>query len=291
MTVANEDRTAEQFKFYASQYARFTSDVAAAVRREVYGEDLGQQGWRTLDEQAAIVEMIDELSPCHVLDIACGSGGPSLALVERTGCRLTGVDVEAEGIGQAERQALARGFADRARFATLDCSRRLPFEDRTFDLVVCIDAALHLGDRFVALADWSRLLRSGGRLIYTDAAVLTGPLSREEINIRASQGPFLLTPPGLNERAVDAAGLVLRRRQDRTRAIAEIASRWHAARERHAADLQREEGADWFARRQRFLATTADLAASGRLSRFLYVAERPAASLSPPRAHQPSRSL
>ena len=41
------------------------------------------------------------------------------------------------------------------------------------------------------------------------------------------------------------------------------------------ARLEREEGADWFVRRQRFLATTAELAASRRLSRFLYLAEKP----------------
>ena len=72
-----------------------------------------------------------------------------------------------------------------------------------------------------------------------------------------------------------ASGLVLRRSEDRTRATAEIAARWHVARERRAVDLQKLEGEEWFSRRQRFLALTAELAVSGRLSRFLYVADRP----------------
>jgi hypothetical protein len=42
--------------------------------------------------------------------------------------------------------------------------------------------------------------------------------------------------------------------------------------------LQREEGADWFEQRQRFLAITAELAGSRRLSRFFYVAEKPRAT-------------
>src|SRR3954447_16202794 len=70
----------QQYEFYSAQYARFGSDIAVEIRREVYGEDQGQQGWRTLDEQAQIAALIDR-RPCHVLDIGCGSGGPSLALV------------------------------------------------------------------------------------------------------------------------------------------------------------------------------------------------------------------
>ncbi|HZZ21972.1 MAG TPA: class I SAM-dependent methyltransferase [Roseiarcus sp.] len=176
-----------------------------------YGEDMGQQGWRSLDEQTIIANLILESSPCHALDIGCGSGGPSLSLVNRTGCRLTGVDAEVTGIERAGQQAIAQSLSQQARFEIADCSERLPYPDGAFDVIICIDAVLHLKDRFAALADWCRLLRPQGRVIFTDAAVVTGSISIEELTIRASQGPFLLVPPGLNEEAVRASGLVLRR--------------------------------------------------------------------------------
>ena len=91
MSVTPESQPVDRFEFYASQYSRFESEAAAEIRREVYGEDLGQQGWRSLDEQALIADLIRESSFCEVLDIGCGSGGPSLALVQQTKCRLTGV--------------------------------------------------------------------------------------------------------------------------------------------------------------------------------------------------------
>ena len=90
MSVTPESQPVDRFEFYAAQYSRFESEAAAEIRREVYGEDLGQQGWRSFDEQTIIANLIRESSPCHVLDIACGSGGPSLSLVNQTGCRLTG---------------------------------------------------------------------------------------------------------------------------------------------------------------------------------------------------------
>ena len=271
----DEGHASGGFDFYGPQYARIDRELAAEIRREVYGEDIGQQGWRTAAEQAEIAELLRAGPDSRVLDVACGAGGPSLALVERTGCHLTGLDNEAAGIAHAEAQVSARGLADRATFAVLDCGGRLPFEDGAFDAVLCIDAINHLPDRFATLSEWARLLQPGGRLLFSDPAVLTGAVAKSALDIRAAAGFFLFVPPGLDEKGIEAAGLTLLRCEDRTAATAEIAARWHAARLRRAAVLRREEGADWFDQRQRFLAITSELAGSRRLSRFLYVAEKP----------------
>jgi hypothetical protein len=47
-----------------------------------------------------------------------------------------------------------------------------------------------------------------------------------------------------------------------------------AARIRHAHELEREEGAEGFQRRQQLYAIATELAKGRRLSRFLYVAEK-----------------
>jgi SAM-dependent methyltransferase len=275
--MSGQDGTSanERFDFYGGHYGRFDSKLAAEVRREAYGEDLGQTGWRTAAEQAEIVRHLRLGPDSRVLDVACGAGGPSLALVERTGCRITGVDIEPAGIEHAKAKARARGLADRATFAVMDGSGRLAFEDGAFDAALCIDAISHLPDRFGTLLEWARLLVRGGRLLFTDSSVLTGAVAKSELDIRGEIGFFLLVPPGLDEQAIDAAGLVLLEREDRTAATADVAARLHAARARRAAALRSEEGPDWFEKRQRLLATTDDLAASGRLSRFLYLAKKP----------------
>jgi len=274
MTGRDEGRASGGFNFYGPQYARFDSQLAAELRREVYGEEDGQQGWRTAAEQAEMANLLCCGPDSRVLDVGCGAGGPSLALVQRTGCRLTGLDSEGAAIVHAEAQASARGLADRTTFVVLNCGRRLPFEDHTFDAVLCIDAICHLPDRFATLSEWARLLRQGGRLVFSDPAVLTGAVAKDALDVRASTGFYLFVPPGLNEKLLEAANLTLLRCEDRTAATAEIAARWHAARLRRADVLQREEGVEWFEQRQRFLAITAELAGSRRLSRFLYVAEK-----------------
>jgi SAM-dependent methyltransferase len=275
MTGQDEIIAQERFDFYSGHYRRFNSKLAAEVRREVYGEDLGQTGWRTAAEQAEIAHHLRLGPDSRVLDIACGAGGPSLALVERTGCQVTGVDIEPAGVAHANAEARARGLADRCKFAVVDCSGQLAFADGAFDAVLCVDAISHLPDRFGTLSEWARLLVRGGRLLFTDSSVLTGAIAKSELDIRGGIGFFDLVPPGLDEEAIEAAGLILLKHEDRTAATAEIAVRLHAGRARRAAALACEEGADWFKQRQRLLGTTADLAESRRLSRFLYLAEKP----------------
>ena len=260
--------------FYAVKYAAFGTAAATELRREVFGEDIGQEGWTTAAEYADMVDCLGIGPTSHVLDVCCGSGGPSLAIIQRTGCRVTAIDRESAAIAYAQAQASSRGMADRAAFAIVDCGGPLPFEDGSFDAVLCVDAILHLRDRFGTLREWARLLRVGGRLAFTDVAVITGEIAKSELDIRTASGSFLFVPPGLNETVLATAGLALLRVEDRTAGVAEIGARMQAARMRHAAVLQREEGADGFRRRQHLYAMATELAASRRLSRFLYVAEK-----------------
>ena len=40
MSTLAEGRATDRFEFYGVQYARFESEIATSIRREVYGEDL-----------------------------------------------------------------------------------------------------------------------------------------------------------------------------------------------------------------------------------------------------------
>lgn len=275
----SRNNQAKSHTFYGSQYTRIYGQLASEIRREAFGEDFGQESWRSPAEQAEIAALLRLGPGARVLDVACGAGGPSLALVEQTGCHLVGIDIVPEGISSATAEAVRRGLADRARFVVLDGNEPLPFEDGTFDAIACIDSIGHFPDRHSAFRDWARLLKAGGRLVFTDPAVVTGALSKSEIDGRcalAANGPnMFFVPPGFNEGAVTAAGLVLLQCVDRAAVAAEIAGRWGAARQRRAKALITEEGEDWFERRQLMLKMTAHLASERRLTRFFYLVEKP----------------
>ena len=111
MTGQTETSDAGPFDFYAAHFARFDSALARALRLEVYGEDLGQTGWRTGAEQVEIAEWLRLGPGVRLLDVCCGSGGPSLALAVRTGCHVTGLDVEPVGVARARAAAEGAGWA------------------------------------------------------------------------------------------------------------------------------------------------------------------------------------
>ncbi len=109
------------------------------------------------------------------------------------------MDRHEAGVAAARAEAERIGLSDRAEFHAGDAAARLPLEDGSVDAVTCFDAINHLPDRRRVLVEWRRVLRPGGRLLFTDPIVLTGPVSNGEIAIRASIGFFLFVPPGTDE--------------------------------------------------------------------------------------------
>ena len=71
-------------------------------------------------------------------------------------------------------------------------------------------------------------------MLFTDAMVITGLLSNEEISTRSSIGCYFFLPPGENERLIRAAGFELVRTDNLTANAARIAKGWHDARARRA---------------------------------------------------------
>jgi len=259
-------------EFYDAQYGKFATELYAAVRREACGEDIGQNGWITADEVARFVAWLGLGPGMTLLDVACGSGGPALHMAESTRCSVVGIDLHEAGIAQAQRQAAERGLNERARFRVADASGRLPFEDASFDAVTCFDAINHLPDREAVLREWKRVVRPGGRVLFTDPITVTGPITDAEMRVRTSIGFFLLVPPGYDGALLRRCGFEVEREEDATGNMATIARRWHAARAKREADLRRVDGDEGFARQQEFLEVTARLAEEGRLSRVVCLA-------------------
>lgn len=260
---------------YGSSYGHFAEDVYREVRLATYGVDLGQTSWITASRWEELIGELGLAPSSRVLDVACGSGGPALYLARFAGCRVVGIDIHDDGIAAATRQAEEEGLADRASFQRADASETLPFADGSFDAVTCIDAVNHLAGRPHVFAEWRRVVRPGGRVLFADPVVVTGAVTFEELSVRASIGYFVFTPAGENERLLEAAGLRVATVRDLTADTAELARRWHDARATRGEELRRIEGDAQFEAQQRFLEVASLLASERRLSRFVYVADKP----------------
>lgn len=261
-------------EFFYNQYANFTEHVLASVRQETYGEDIGQNSWLTVEEYEQFAEWLGLHTASHVLEVASGSGGPALHLARKYGCRVTGMDINAEGIAAAGRALMRQAPKSRVNFKMADANTTLPFPDRAFDALLCIDSMNHFPARLNTLKEWHRVLRKGGRAVFTDPVVITGPVTSEELTRRSSIGLFLFVPRLYNEELIVKAGFRLVSQLDVTENAALVSRRWREARERFRDDLLRIEGAERYQGVQDFLAAVHKLSAERRLSRIAYLVEK-----------------
>ncbi len=255
-------------------YGDFRGELYAEIRREAFGEDIGQNSWHTADEQNRFLTWLELSAGKKLLDVACGAGGPALRIAAISGCAVAGVDVHEKAVETARTLAKDRGLEMRAEFETADANLGLPFADASFDAITCIDAMNHFPDRPKMLAEWARLLKPGGRGLFTDPIIVTGPLTNSEIAVRTSAGFYLVVPRGYDELVIAESGLQLLLAQDVTANMAMVAEGRHRARAARADALREIEGAGPFETEQEFLSVTAALAREGRLSRFVFVMQK-----------------
>ena len=115
-----------------------------------------------------IAECLGDIGPDHtVLDIGSGYGGAARYLADTFGCTVTALNLS-EKENQRNREInLERGLNDKIN--VIDGSfEDIPADDQTFDVVWSQDAILHSGHREKVLQEVARILKPGGRFIFTD---------------------------------------------------------------------------------------------------------------------------
>ncbi len=263
-----------QVDFFYNSYANFSGQVLANVREETYGRDIGQNSWLTADEYDCFIEWLQLCPSSNVLEVASGSGGPAMYMARKTGCQVTGFDLNAHGVSIAGHAATSAGVTQRVRFKMGDGNRPLAFADGEFDALLCIDSMNHFPCRLETLKEWRRVLKAGGRAVFTDPVVVTGPVTSEDLAQRSSIGTFVFMSRAVNEELIVKAGFRIVSQLDATENAAVVSRRWREARQRFRDDLLRIEGEERFDGIQKFLGTVHRLSRERRLSRIAYLVEK-----------------
>ena len=178
------------------------------------------------------------------------------------------------GIRNARELAQTRALGSRAHFEQCDVSRNLPFDDETFDAAFSNDVLCHVPGRLDALVEMFRVLKPSGRMLFSDALVIRGLISAEEIATRSWIGFYFYSPPGENERLLKQAGFSQVVTRDTTENAARISKKWHDARQKRKEELVTAEGSANFEGLQRFLSCVHTLNSERRLLRYLYFARK-----------------
>ncbi|MBZ5680308.1 MAG: class I SAM-dependent methyltransferase [Acidobacteriia bacterium] len=258
---------------YDDSYQEFDSPLMRQLRTEAYGKDIGQHSWVTAQDLEQDASRLKLSRASRLLDLGCGPAGPLAFVVGLAGCRASGVDASANAIAAGRARAATLGPGEVITFQEADLNEPLPFPSASFDVVMSLDVILHLPDRGAVFREVARVLVPGGRFLFTDAGVITGSISDEEMRLRAVHGPNHFVPPGFNERMLELAGFRLLESADRTLSLLQNARGRLAARLAHRAELEKIEGSANFERQQRYLETVIGLSDRGAVSRMMYLAE------------------
>jgi ubiquinone/menaquinone biosynthesis C-methylase UbiE len=104
----------------------------------------------------------------RVLDLGCGIGNILIALAERIAFshRPVGVDVSPDLVRIGEHEIARAGMQNRIRLQVAPATR-LPFDDRSFDVVLTSHVLKHLDDEalLTSFREVVRVLRPGGRFL------------------------------------------------------------------------------------------------------------------------------
>ncbi len=102
-----------------------------------------------------------------VLDAGCGYGLYSLSLAQEGFNAIDAVDIDAGRIATLERM-----FTEQPNLASkinlkVGSLTALPFEDNSYDMIICSEVVEHIKDDTAAVRELSRVLKPGGKLIFS----------------------------------------------------------------------------------------------------------------------------
>jgi ubiquinone/menaquinone biosynthesis C-methylase UbiE len=147
----------------------------------------------------AIVEEARVLPGMKILDVACGSGEPSIsiaALLKGRG-EVVGVDMAAEPLKVARVRAEKRGL-ENVEYIQADV-HALPFGDNSFDRVTSRLGVMFFGDLGKALGEMRRVLKPGGRVALLAWGAMEQPYFETTIGTARRVRPELEVPAGARQ--------------------------------------------------------------------------------------------
>lgn len=157
----------------------YNSDDADRFYYEIWGgEDIhvglynGEDDEIRAASERTVAAMADSLGDrlnkdSRVVDLGAGYGGAARWLVDRSGCRVTCVNLSE--VQNERNRAMNAALPYAARVEVVDASfEQIPSGDGAFDVVWSQDSILHSADRARVFREIDRVLKSGGDVIFTD---------------------------------------------------------------------------------------------------------------------------
>lgn len=186
------DRDASIQSDQSAYRAHFDGGVSTLMS-QMWGGNLHMGYFRTPEEPLDRAQMrikqkiagLLELGPGRkLIEVACGVGTTAVFLAGETGASVDATNISETQLAEAKDRAAQAGLQDRVSFAFGDY-HHLDAEAGSYDAWLCQEALLYAHDRQQVFAEARRVVKPGGRILFTDLTLSEALPADERKSLKA----------------------------------------------------------------------------------------------------------
>jgi arsenite methyltransferase len=114
-----------------------------------------------LESTKELIDLCHIAKDTYVLDVGCGAGATASYLAKAYGCCVVGVDLREEMVTLSAERARREGVEHLVELRVAD-AQELPFDDATFDAMLCESVATFIEDKQRVVTELTRVVKPGG---------------------------------------------------------------------------------------------------------------------------------
>jgi len=227
-----------------SELHKLDSPANRLIRESIWGKeyDIGQQSFITPSYLDELIHRLCIGEESYVLDVGSGAGGPAIYIASKTGCRVSGIEINDVGVEVSKKLAKKSGLEEKTEFYLGD-AMKMPYEENSFDLAISLNVMNVFKDKTGLFKEVYRVLKPSGKWAFLSG---TFDMPDDDEIIRKMARGYLIPQyyDSLQDyrRKLELAGFII---EEITEYVADFwvqVKKWGDAYKKHSIEIAKEQG-------------------------------------------------